>query len=159
MKWGNIMNMICKRCNKEYENEFMFCPKCGNKLVNKNGINRFSELGEGYKNVYGYWKVTTEGDCEGRSIKELGNYEGYIDDIALMLKGQCYYSLHFTNIKKDKYNVKNGVKGKVNVTLDINSNTWNFSREDRVRTMKELFKDRDVEISDGNCYASFVISR
>ena len=37
---------------------------------------------EDYKNPYGIWIVTTEGDCEGRSTRHLGVFQGYIDDIA-----------------------------------------------------------------------------
>ncbi len=151
--------MLCKQCNKEYNNDFVFCPKCGIKLINKNGMNRFSELDERYRDTYGYWKVTTEGDCEGRSTRQLGCYKGHIDDIALMLKSQCYYSLLFTRLKDESDKLIEGMRGKVNVTLDIGSNTWSFSSDDRVETMKELFKDRDVEISKGNSYASFTISR
>lgn len=37
---------------------------------------------EDYKNPYGIWIVTTEGDCEGRSTRHLGVFQEYIDDIA-----------------------------------------------------------------------------
>lgn len=33
----------------------------------------------------GEWKVTTEGDCEGRMVKDLGVFKGHIVDIALKL--------------------------------------------------------------------------
>ena len=38
-----------------------------------------------YKNAYGFWEVTTEGDIEGKTTKLLGQYEGYVDEIALAL--------------------------------------------------------------------------
>ena len=34
------------------------------------------KLAESYKKAYGFWEVTTEGDCEGRSVSRLGIYEG-----------------------------------------------------------------------------------
>ena len=43
----------------------------------------------------GLWHVTTEGDCEGRSVKDLGYHKGHIIDIAHKLSGENYYSLHF----------------------------------------------------------------
>ena len=55
-----------------------------------------SELPEDYQNLYGLWKVTTEGDEEGRTTKSLGIYEGWVDEIALYLSDKCYYSLTFT---------------------------------------------------------------
>ena len=30
------------------------------------------KLAESYKKAYGFWEVTTEGDCEGRSVSRLG---------------------------------------------------------------------------------------
>lgn len=149
------MKMICEKCNKEYNADYKFCPSCGNCLVKAKGRALLEQLGEDYRSIKGVWKVTTEGDCEGRTTRDLGEYEGYIDDIALSLANQCYYSLHFTrrNVKK----APAPKKGKVNVSLNINSRTWDMSPEDRVETMKELFKDRDVEIEVGNSYASFVI--
>lgn len=149
------MKMLCEKCNKEYNDDYRFCPSCGNHLVKAKGRVLLEQLGEDYRSVKGTWKVTTEGDCEGRTTRDLGIYEGYIDDIALSLANQCYYSLHFTRSNVKKASIYN--KGKVNVTLDIKSHTWDMSPEDRVETMKELFKDRNVEIEAGNSYASFVI--
>ena len=48
-----------------------------------------------YTNPYGLWEVTTEGDCEGRSRKGLGVFEGYLDDIAFYLANKAYYTLEF----------------------------------------------------------------
>ncbi|UXQ89020.1 hypothetical protein Thu_177 [Bacillus phage Thurquoise] len=47
----------------------------------------------------GVWKVTTEGDCEGRSTRKLGTYEGHILDIVRQLAGQAYYQLAFERAK------------------------------------------------------------
>ncbi|BEU14801.1 hypothetical protein [Bacillus phage CM1] len=47
----------------------------------------------------GVWEVTTEGDCEGRSIRRLGTYEGHILDIVRQLAGQAYYQLTFERAK------------------------------------------------------------
>lgn len=51
-----------------------------------------------YDNPFGIWHVTTEGDCEGRSPRDLGFHEGYIDEIALALADKCFYSLYFVAI-------------------------------------------------------------
>lgn len=48
-----------------------------------------------YEQAYGTWKVTTEGDCEGRSIRDLGTYTGYLDEMAFALADKCCYSLQF----------------------------------------------------------------
>lgn len=43
----------------------------------------------------GWWKVTTEGDCEGKSTDQLGTHYGHIAEIAFALAGLCEYSLQF----------------------------------------------------------------
>ena len=46
----------------------------------------------------GWWKVTTEGDCEGRSVTHLGTHYGHICEIDLGLAGAAYYGLHFEEV-------------------------------------------------------------
>lgn len=48
------------------------------------------------------WQVTTEGDCEGRSVKNLGYFVGGVDEIAMHLANQCSYSLRFNKIEVNK---------------------------------------------------------
>lgn len=48
---------------------------------------------------YGTWRVSTEADVEGRSMKNLGDFTGHIDEIALHLADQCYYTLWFERIE------------------------------------------------------------
>jgi hypothetical protein len=44
-----------------------------------------------YKSPVRWWKVTTEGDVEGRSIRDLGIHYGHVAEIALGLNdGPCY---------------------------------------------------------------------
>ena len=37
--------------------------------------------------AFGWWHVTTEGDDEGRTTRDLGYHYGYLDEIALRLAG------------------------------------------------------------------------
>lgn len=112
---------------------------------------------EPYNNPYGTWKVTTEGDCEGRAVTDLGTYTGYIDEIALYLANQCYYSLRFSAAKP--YKVGIATEDSVDVKLDIDSGTWSGSgsSEEVARAMQQVFKDRPVTIKPGCYFASFVI--
>ncbi|QFP93275.1 UNVERIFIED_ORG: hypothetical protein Xoosp15_10 [Xanthomonas phage Xoo-sp15] len=52
-------------------------------------------------NPEGVWRVTTEGDCEGRSVRQLGTYEGHILDVVRQLAGQAYYQLTFERVKPE----------------------------------------------------------
>lgn len=45
------------------------------------------------------WRVTTEGDVEGRSIQELGTFTGHVVDIAMALKSRAYYTLTFSRVE------------------------------------------------------------
>lgn len=105
---------------------------------------------------YGYWKVTTEGDVEGRSTRDLGTFRGHIDEIAFHLADKCFYSLRFSPIEeKDLIPEFNINRVEVNISFDINTGTWDMGSLQRVEYMKEVLKDRtDVEVEEGNYYSS-----
>ena len=71
---------------------------------------------EPYNNTYGLWQVTTEGDCEGRSVCNLGVYEGNIDEIAFALADKCCYCLNFRAVSPKNYTLDMTPKRK---TVDI----------------------------------------
>jgi hypothetical protein len=108
------------------------------------------------KNTYGLWSVTTENDEEGRTVKNLGTFKGHIDEIALHLADKCYYSLCFKQVEEIKEYIPK--RKSVSVMFGIDSGTWKMSSDERVNHFKEIFKDRNVKISDSNYYASFTIS-
>lgn len=142
---------ICKNCEKFYNN-FKFCPECGRKTEEYNGISLINELDEGYKNVYGTWKVATGNNL----VKEcLGTYTGFIDEIALVLAFNSEYykenALEFTKVNNSK-DVDNK---EVIVRLGQDSHISKMRDEDRIATLKELFKDRPVEITDGGVWDMF----
>ena len=105
---------------------------------------------------YGYWKVTTEGDCEGRSTRDLGTFRGHIDEIAFHLANRCYYSLRFKPIEEKEIIpefLPNGEE--VDISFDIETGTWDMKPEKRVDYFKEILKDRpDVRVEDGQFYES-----
>lgn len=113
-----------------------------------------------YNKPYGTWKVTTEGDCEGRSIRDLGTHEGYLDDIAFKLANKSYYSLTFHLIPDDKkidVIPKSGTK--VNVSLDIDSGTWpsDMNSKQRVEFFQNMLRGRDTFVTEGQYYASVTL--
>ena len=97
--------------------------------------------------VYGTFEVTTEGDCEGKSIRYLGTYTGYIDEIAFALADKCYYKLRFHQIYPE--DLKHDIKRKeVTISLDIDSGTWDF---------KTIFKGRNVTVKNAGNYGTCVL--
>jgi hypothetical protein len=144
--------MNCKKCNTPVNEDQKFCPECGNK--NPAAIH----LATAYKNSYGLWQVDTEGDCEGRTSKQLGKFFGHMDEIALFLADRCFYSLTFKKVSDDCYDFGSPTKNGVYVTLDIASNTWDMDREHLSDVVGEMLKDRPVEVTEGKYYASVYIS-
>lgn len=97
------------------------------------------KLAESYKKAYGFWEVTTEGDCEGRSVSRLGIYEGYIDKIALALADRCYYSLCFRPIDPRALDLTPKRKS-VEISFDIGSNTWKWTTRVSLQLSKRCLK-------------------
>ena len=102
-------------------------------------------------NVYGTFKVTTEGDVEGRTTRDLGVYSGFIDEIALHLADKSFYTLNFQEVIFDdqpQVPTKDSVHISFDYTLKLDE-----------KKVKELFKDRPVDVKVSNYYKSFVISK
>ena len=112
-----------------------------------------------YSNPFGAWRVTTEGDEEGRSTEELGTYVGYLDFIAYHLAGRELYGLCFRKVPIRPYILPIKTKQttdlvEVDVQLDIDSGTWD-NNDYRLRFFNNLLKDREhVIIKESNYYAS-----
>lgn len=106
--------------------------------------------------VYGIWKVTTEGDCEGRSSRNLGIFEGYLDDIAFYLVDKAYYTLEFEKISIPRISHEDvrTEQSEVNVSLDISSETWDMSSKERIQEFKKLLSRRNVHVTESQFYAS-----
>lgn len=69
----------------------------------------------------GWWCVTTEGDCEGRSTADLGQHYGHVADIAFELANKCEYSLRFRprapGLARQREVKRTATKRKVNVSF------------------------------------------
>lgn len=103
--------------------------------------------------AYGTWTVTTEGDCEGRSTRQLGTHTGYIDDIAFALANQAYYGLRFSWVDPLKLANVPPNAAQIQVSLDIETGTWDMSVKERVDFVKKLLRGRDTLVQDGTYYA------
>lgn len=50
----------------------------------------------------GIWSVSTESDCEGRGMRNLGIFQGHFCEIALGLADKSMYSLYFRKITPEE---------------------------------------------------------
>ena len=89
-----------------------------------------------YVSPIGWWAVTTEGDCEGRSTDQLGTHFGHVAEIAFHLADKVVYKLTFSPVKnrpvppaiRPTYVAK---KTGVWIGLGVDSDTWGMSPECR----------------------------
>lgn len=103
--------------------------------------------------AYGTWTVTTEGDCEGRSTRNLGTHTGYLDDIAFALADQAYYGLRFDAVDPARLKGRPKTGTKVQVSLDIKTGSWDMDGKQRVKFFQGILKRRNVHVKEGQYYA------
>lgn len=104
---------------------------------------------------YGLWHVTTEGDCEGRSTKDLGLHQGYLEAIAFALAPLAYYGLRFSRAVVSEHHERKAEA--VNVSLDIGTKTWDMTSEARVTYFQNLLHPSNVEVLPSSYYASVIL--
>ncbi len=109
-------------------------------------------------NSYGMWHVTTEGDVEGRSTKDLGVHEGHLDDIAFALAGASCYKLTFELVDPNEWHSR-APRTEVCVALGVRSGTWDLNKNERANYFKQLLKGRDVTVEADDCYAAVNLIR
>ena len=107
-----------------------------------------------YTNPYGIWEVSTEGDCEGRTSRNLGIFEGYLADKA-------FYSLDFKEVRipKISHEDANSKRTEVDVRLDSCSNTWDMSSKELVKKFKKLLSGQNVYVKEGRSFACVTLSK
>lgn len=103
---------------------------------------------------YGVWRVTTEGDIEGRSTKDLGIHEGYIDDIAFMLAGSACYGLQFEPIDTRVLARSQRALTEVHISLRVENAPWDANKSALIDYFRCLLSGRDVTVTNSNYCAS-----
>lgn len=158
-----MANTICTRCKALNAPNAKFCNQCGARTKMPLNITKFVDsMPEEYTKLDGLWEITTEGDCEGRSVRRLGIHEGNLVELAARFSNKNYYSLHFTAVSptdEDDF-PKILPKGGVSVTMDIKSETWDLSPAERALVAQEILNRngyQDARAEQGRYYASFVL--
>jgi len=108
------------------------------------------------KSTYGLWKVTTEGDEEGRTIRHLGVFQGHFDEIALHCADKQYYALKLSFVEPQPTVLKPTLS-EVNVKLDIGTGTWDLQGTDRSDAFNKWLKENGrtkVRVIEGQFYSS-----
>lgn len=144
----------CVRCHKNYENtKYMFCGNCGDRLQDIT-----TGLPAPYNNPLGWWDVSTEGDCEGKTMKKFGTFYGYVDEIAQKIAASAGvgYSLCFVAVNEPVLPKppKGTFKKAVNISFGSNSKTWGGESKHRAALIAKTMKDRPVKVVPSTYYAA-----
>lgn len=104
----------------------------------------------GYESPIGWWSVSTDGDCEGRSTRQLGEYYGHVAEIAFHLANKAMYDIEFTPIRigtKGERQTYQATASKVWIQLGIGSGTWDMTPERRAKWFESwLDCPEDIEV-------------
>lgn len=98
----------------------------------------------------GNWKVTTEGDVEGRTTKHLGVYAGNIDEIALALATKCCYKLTFESMDK-----------KIDLTpskSEVHIEVVGVNQYALIKILKEELNDKNLRVEKSNFYNGVLLT-
>lgn len=104
------------------------------------------------------WHVTTEGDEEGRTTRDLGVHFGQLDDIAFSLAGASHYRLQFELVDPSEW-CNRAARTEVYVSLSIGSKTWDLTGPERAFYFRRMLNGRDVTVQAGNYHASVKLIR
>jgi hypothetical protein len=110
-----------------------------------------------YSNPFGMWKVTTEGDVEGKTTRDLGTHEGNLDDIAFMLGGKVGYTLEFRRVYPEKQLGETPPVSKVHVSL-ADAGLASLPPAERAKYFSDMLIDRPCIVSEGQYYDSVVLT-
>ena len=153
------MDKLCKECDNRYEISYKFCPECGSKLNNIEVEYLLNQVNEDYKSVYGVWRVKAEEECTGVSNSNLGIYEGYIDEIAIVLARKPYRSLIFESVRSVNEPKHISELSSINIKFDYKAGFQGMQNKEAVKVLNEIFKERDVEISESDKDFCFELTR
>lgn len=115
----------------------------------------------GWESPVGWWRVTTEGDEEGRTIKVVGDFYGHVAEIALSV--ECPgYKLTFEPIagrkkpsKRPTYMV--APDRVVSITLYVGSGTWDLKTDALVQYMTAWLDCPEIVVTPSNYFAAVII--
>jgi hypothetical protein len=99
-----------------------------------------------YRNPVGIWEVSTEGDCEGRTTKELGRYEGHVARIAFFLADKAHYGLKFKPVLDYGILIPDKIitnRKYVWVRFGADSKTYNLSPTERAEWFANFLNAKD----------------
>jgi len=115
----------------------------------------------GWESPVGWWRVTTEGDEEGRTVDVVRDFYGHVAEIAL--SAECRgYKLTFRPIngrkkpnKRPAYTVD--ADRVITITLGMSNSTWKLNTDRFVLYVSAWLAYPDVVVTPSNYFSSVTI--
>lgn len=105
----------------------------------------------------GTWMITTEGDCEGKTTRNITTVSGHFAEVALAYAGYAEYKLTLETPKKSHL-LKTKPKMQVSVGPGISSGLWDYSNEIIAEILQKWVGD-DYIVKPDRYYKSVKIIR
>ena len=115
-----------------------------------------------YANPIGWWKVFSDGDEEGRSARELGEYYGHVAEIAFSIEQDALYDYRFIPSEKtlepENYPTYIPKRKFAHISLGVDSNTWGLDRgQKRIEWWKNWLDSEDIVVKQSCFYTGILI--
>lgn len=111
------------------------------------------ELESRHFDINGIWEVTTEGDVEGRSTKQLGTHPGNLFEIVKQLNGQSYYSLRLKRVGHINPQELNTIKKREAHFTVVDTYIKLFDKNDQINKLKTELPDGH-QLTESNFYGA-----
>ena len=120
-----------------------------NELNRRDSIPKIKSFGDDWpKSPINLWKITTEGDCEGRSINHIATERGHFAELALKYSGYTCYTLTIEPVTPT--NDDPNPRDDVSVTFGSYSNaTKGMNMEEKILSVSDWLGD-DYDVTIGN---------
>lgn len=96
----------------------------------------------------GLWRVSTEGDVEGRTNRDLGLWDGHVADIAALLADKAMYGLRFDHAEVTLPAGTEPARKAVTVAISVAGVPTSFRNADRSAFMLHWLGSRPPEHVD-----------
>lgn len=104
----------------------------------------------------GTWKVTTEGDCEGRSINHIGTYKGNILDIVKDLSARAYYKLTVSRVVDSELSTQRSAYKEVSFNINWEKGIELHNKKDHLRALTQHLRDGET-LEESNYHGSVLL--
>lgn len=121
--------------------------------IDRNIEPKKSALQEMSDSPVGWWEVTTEGDCEGRSTTKLGIHYGHVAEIALSLRAG--YSLRFVLANAGLHPKKNTPYKIIQKTVNVSFDCW--SHKGGEKGLAEWLDCPEIRVKPCNYYGAYTL--